>query len=79
MDKAKENVEDKIRQRDYTPDTDSDLKKLIDKSLYTYYHRFQIENPRYGFILQNPGTLKNRHEIKDLDNTETLQERISIY
>lgn len=53
--------------------------EALRKSTYTYYHNWETESPNLGFFLQNPGTLKARHEGKDLLNASDPLDYIAVY
>lgn len=71
---ALSNVRAKFDQKDIEVDSET-----LRKSTYTYYHNWETESPKFGFFLQNPGTLKARHEGRDLLEASEPLEYVDVY
>lgn len=71
---ALSDVRDKFEDKGMTVDADT-----LEKSTYTYYHDWESESPSFGFFLQNPGTLKPRHEGRDLLAASNPLDYVEVY
>lgn len=74
FEQALSDVREKFDDKDLEVDSET-----LQKSTYTYYHNWETESPKFGFFLQNPGTLKPRHEGKDLLEASEPLDYVEVY
>lgn len=68
LNEARETTRQRLGEWGFNEVAESTVRKLS----YTYYHKPEQEDPRYVFLLQDPGGLQERHteEIHRLDNID---------
>lgn len=53
--------------------------EIVRKSTYTYYYDWERDDPEYVFLVQNPGTLSRRHEMKGIRASRSPIEYVRTY
>lgn len=77
---ACQTTEDRLEEWGFSGVSDATIRRLS----YTYYHRSDQDDPKYVFLVQDPGGLQRRHteeldRIRSIEETENLDSLVDVY